>query len=103
LNLTSSPDSLGGFNADGGHYPHYQSEENSMITLELDDETATLLNQLVEQEHLSPAQLVKNVLYEHLEDCQDAKKADEAYQRYLEGGKISHSLDGVVKELGLDS
>jgi len=45
-----------------------------MMTLELDDETATLLNQLVEQEHISPAQLVKIVLLEHLEDCQDAKK-----------------------------
>jgi len=45
-----------------------------MMTLELDDETETLLNQLVEQEHISPAQLVKNVLLEHLEDCQDAKK-----------------------------
>jgi predicted transcriptional regulator len=74
-----------------------------MMTLELDDETATLLNQLVEQEHISPAQLIKNVLFDHLEDCQDAKKADEAYQRYLESGKISHNLNAVVKELGLDS
>jgi RHH-type rel operon transcriptional repressor/antitoxin RelB len=74
-----------------------------MMTLELDDETATLLNQLVEQEHISPEQLVKNVLLEHLEDSQDAKKADDAYQRYLEGGKISHNLNDVVKELGLDS
>jgi predicted transcriptional regulator len=74
-----------------------------MMTLELDDETATLLNQLVEQEHISPEQLVKNVLLEHLEDSQDAKKADDAYQRYLEGGKISHNLNDVVKELRLDS
>ncbi|HEY8158432.1 MAG TPA: DUF6290 family protein [Methylobacter sp.] len=74
-----------------------------MMTLELDDETATLLNQLVEQEHISPEQLVKNVLLEHLEDSQDAKKAEDAYQRYLEGGKISHNLNDVVKELGLDS
>lgn len=74
-----------------------------MMTLELDDETATLLNQLVEQEHISPEQLVKNVLLEHLEDSQDAKKADDAYQRYLESGKISHNLNDVVKELGLDS
>ncbi len=73
------------------------------MTLELDDETATLLNQLVEQEHISPTQLVKNMLFEHLEDCQDAKKADDAYHRYLEGGKISHNLNDVVKELGLDS
>ena len=47
-----------------------------MMTLELDEETATLLNQLVEQEHISPTQLVKNVLLEHLEDCQDASKRD---------------------------
>jgi predicted DNA-binding protein len=74
-----------------------------MMTLELDDETAALLNQLVEQEHISPEQLVKNVLLEYLEDSQDAKKAEDAYQRYLEGGKISHNLNDVVKELGLDS
>lgn len=74
-----------------------------MMTLELDDETATLLNQLVEQEHISPAQLVKNALLDHQEDYQDARKADEAYQRYLEGGKVSHNLNDVVKELGLDS
>ncbi len=74
-----------------------------MMTLELDGETTNLLNHLVEQEHISPAQLVKNALFDHMEDCQDAKKADEAYQRYLEGGKISHNLNDVVKELGLDS
>jgi predicted transcriptional regulator len=74
-----------------------------MMTLELDDETANLLNQLVEQEHISPAQLVKNALIDHQEDFQDAREADEAYQRYLEDGKISHNLNDVVKELGLDS
>ena len=30
-----------------------------MMTLELDDETATLLTELVEIEHLSPVQLLK--------------------------------------------
>ena len=74
-----------------------------MMTLELDDETANLLNQLVEQEHISPAQLVKNALLDHQEDYQDAREADEAYQRYLEGGKVSHNLNDVVKELVLDS
>jgi predicted transcriptional regulator len=74
-----------------------------MMTLELDDETANLLNQIVEEEHISPAQLVKHVLQEHLDDCQVAKKADEVYLRYLEGGKISHHLIDVVKELGLRS
>ncbi len=74
-----------------------------MITLELDDETADVLNALSEQQHLSPAQLVKAALREYLEDYQDAKRADAAYQRYLDSGKASHSLDDVVKSFGLDS
>ncbi len=74
-----------------------------MMTLELDDETADVLNQLANEQHLSPAQLVKAALREYLEDCQDVKRAEAAYQRYLSNGKASHNLDDVVKELGLDS
>ncbi|MDO9049730.1 MAG: hypothetical protein Q7U66_18600 [Methylobacter sp.] len=32
-----------------------------MATLELDDETAVLLKELAEHEHISPAQLLKNL------------------------------------------
>ena len=74
-----------------------------MMSLEIDDETAGMLAELAEQQHLSPAQLVKTALLEYLEDCQDAKRAEAAYQRYLDGGKISHNLDDVVKAFGLDS
>ena len=64
-----------------------------MMTLELDDETACVLNDLAEQQYLSPAQLVKTALLEYLKDCQDTKRAEAAYQSYLDGGKDSHSLD----------
>jgi predicted DNA-binding protein len=74
-----------------------------MMTLELDDETAKVLNALATEQHLSPAQLVKAALFEYLEDCQDAKLAEAAYQSYLDSGNVSHSLDDVVKSLGLDS
>ncbi len=46
-----------------------------MMTLELDDETATLLTELVELEHLSHTQLLKKMLHEHLENYQDVKQA----------------------------
>jgi len=36
-----------------------------MMTLELDDETAKLLNALAEQEHLRAEQVIKNALVEH--------------------------------------
>ncbi|MSP27878.1 MAG: hypothetical protein EXR80_05440 [Methylococcales bacterium] len=74
-----------------------------MMTLELDDETAILLIELAELEHLSPVQLLKKMLPEHLEDYQDAKQAELAYQRYMDGGKVSHDVNDVVKELGLDN
>jgi hypothetical protein len=74
-----------------------------MMTLELDDETETLLTELVELEHLSPVQLLKKMLQNHLEDYQDAKQADALYQRYVDGGKISYDLTDVEKELRLDN
>lgn len=64
-----------------------------MMTLELDDETAGVLTELAEQQHLSPAQLVKTALLEYLEDCQDSKRAEAAYQRYLDSGKAAHGLE----------
>jgi len=73
------------------------------MTLEIDDETAGVLKELAIQQHLSPAQLVKTALLEYLEDCQDSKRAEVAYLRYLDGGKIAYNLDDVVKAIGLDS
>jgi len=60
-----------------------------MMTLELDDETATLLTELVELEHLSPAQLLKKMLHEHLENYQDELDTKEAEQVLQESGGIS--------------
>ncbi|MDO9141630.1 MAG: DUF6290 family protein [Methylobacter sp.] len=62
-----------------------------MMTLELDDETATLLTELVELEHLSHAQLLKKMLQEHLENYQDELDAKEAEQVLQESGGISLS------------
>jgi hypothetical protein len=59
------------------------------MTLELDDETATLLTELVELEHLSPAQLLKKMLHEHLENYQDELDVKEAEQVLQESGGIS--------------
>lgn len=72
------------------------------MILEIDDETAGVLNELAERQHISPALLIKNALLEYLEDIQDSNRGEEAYQRYIDGGKVSHDLNDVVKELGLD-
>ena len=74
-----------------------------MTILELDNETTTLLSEMATHEHTSVAQLANRLLTECLEDWQDLTAADKAYQRYIDSGKSSQSLDDVVKELGLDS
>jgi len=73
------------------------------MILEIDDETACVLNELVQQQHISPALLIKNALFEYLEDIQDAKRGEEAYQKYINDGKVSHDLKDVVKEIGLEN
>ncbi|WP_020483228.1 hypothetical protein [Methylomonas sp. MK1] len=40
---------------------------------------------------------------DYLEDSQDTKRAEAAYQRYLDSGKVTHSLDDVVKVFDLDN
>lgn len=74
-----------------------------MMLLEIDDETAGVLNQLAEQQHVSPAQLIKNAMQSYLEDYQDAQRAEAAYQRYLDSGKVANDLSDVVAEFGLDN
>lgn len=74
-----------------------------MTTLEIDNETTALLAEMAENEHTTLAKLANRLLVECLEDWQDARAADKAYQRYIDSGKPSHNLNDVVKELGLDS
>lgn len=44
-----------------------------MMTVELDDETALLLSQLIQQEHLDAAQLVKQALADYRGPLQTAR------------------------------
>lgn len=46
-----------------------------MMTLKLDDDTAKLLKELVEKEHLGPEQLVKKALTEHAFALRTAAKS----------------------------
>lgn len=56
-----------------------------MITIELDDDIASELNNLAEQEHISPAQLAKRLLLEYMEDWQDARAAEKALDAIEKG------------------
>lgn len=63
-----------------------------MMTLNIDDDTAILLRRLSEQEHVSPAQLIKNLLSDYLEDSADAAAADAALAELVSGKDDTVSL-----------
>jgi predicted transcriptional regulator len=56
------------------------------MILELNDETAELLKELAELEHINPIQLANRLIMEQLEDYLDAKAADKALAE-LESGE----------------
>ena len=74
-----------------------------MTTLKLDNKTTALLTEIAENEHITLAQLANRLLIECLEDYQDARLADKAYQIHIDNGSITHKLNDVVREIGLDS
>ncbi|MDD4916061.1 MAG: DUF6290 family protein [Methylococcales bacterium] len=63
-----------------------------MMTLNIDDDTANLLSQLSELEHVSPAQLIKNLLSDYLEDLADAAAGDAALAELTSGKDDTISL-----------
>jgi predicted DNA-binding protein len=70
-----------------------------MMTLNIDDDTATLLNQLSEHQHISPAELIKNLLTEYLEDRADTAAADIALAELQSGNDSLISIAEWEKQL----
>jgi hypothetical protein len=58
------------------------------MILEINDETAKLLKELAELEHINPIQLANRLIMQQLEDYLDAKAADKALVE-LESGEDS--------------
>ncbi|WP_019864802.1 hypothetical protein [Methylovulum miyakonense] len=59
-----------------------------MTTLELDNETATLLAEMAEQEHIEPEQLVKDLIKRHSETLTAPENDFFAYAGIWQGRNI---------------
>ncbi len=59
-----------------------------MTTLELDNETATLLAEMAEQEHIEPEQLVKDLIKRHSETLTAPEKDFFSYTGIWQGRHI---------------
>ena len=63
-----------------------------MLTLDIDEDTASQLRQFSELVHVSPAQLIKHLLSEYLEDLADAAAGDAALAELMNGKDDTISL-----------
>jgi predicted DNA-binding protein len=70
-----------------------------MMTLQIDDDLAAMLTDLAEQEHTSPAQLIKSVLTEYLEDVRDARLAEQTLEQIENGEETLLAWEDVKKGL----
>jgi hypothetical protein len=70
-----------------------------MTILEIDSETSVLLAEMAANEHTTLAQLANKLLLECLEDWQDARAADKAYQHIVDGDAKILSWDEVKEGL----
>lgn len=74
-----------------------------MAIIHIDDGLAAKLNDVATQENVSVTILLGKLLSDWQEDHSDIKRADKAYQYYLDSEKKTHSLADVEEALGLDS
>lgn len=74
-----------------------------MAIIQIDDGLAAKLNDVATQENVSVTILLGKLLSDWQEDYADIKRADKAYQCYLDSGKKTHRLADVEEALGLDS
>lgn len=71
----------------------------AVMTLELDDDTAGLLNEFAQDEHVNPMQLANRLIMEKLEDWLDIRAADKALAELERGEDYTISLDEFLEQV----
>lgn len=73
-----------------------------MLTIELPEEIEERINSFVGAAQHSQKEFIQEAVERFLEDLEDARAADAAYEEFLASGKKTISLDEVIKKYGLD-
>ncbi len=73
-----------------------------MLTIELPEEIEKRLALLADATKRSKNEYICEAVERLLEDIEDARAADAAYEEFLASGKKATPLDEVIKKYGLD-
>lgn len=70
------------------------------VTVNFRDEAFALLKKYADEKGLTPSELLRRTMLDHLEDEEDIREADAAYAEYLKS-LVTYSLDEIKAELNL--
>lgn len=74
--------------------------DTTLISVRLSQELNSLLNAIVEENNITKNDFIRQAVVEKIEDIYDSKLADEAYKKWVEGGKKTFTHKEMMKLYG---
>ena len=74
--------------------------DTTLISVRLSQELNSLLNVIVEENNITKNDFIRQAVVEKIEDIYDSKIADEAYNKWVEGGKKTFTHKEMMKRYG---
>lgn len=77
--------------------------DTKLISVRLSQEINSLLNAIVEENKITKNDFIRQAVVEKIEDIYDSKiadEADEAYKKWVEGGKKTFTHKEMMKRYG---
>ena len=74
--------------------------DTTLISVRLSQELNSLLNVIVEENNITKNDFIRQAVVEKIEDIYDSKLADEAYKKWVEGGKKTFTHKEMMKRYG---
>ncbi|MBR1647679.1 MAG: toxin-antitoxin system protein [Selenomonadaceae bacterium] len=71
------------------------------VTVNFSDEGFALIKKFADEKGITPSELLRQVMFDWLEDEEDLRDAEEAYQEYLKN-PVTISHEDFWRELGLN-
>ena len=76
-------------------------ENNMKISITLTEKEQKLVESFAQSHSMSMEEAIRFALFEQIEDELDIADAEKAYQKYVNGGKKSNSIEELWKNLGI--
>lgn len=70
------------------------------VAVRFDNELNSFLTRVVQEKNTTKTDFIRQAVVEKLEDMYDIEMADRAFQKWVEGGKKTHSHEEMMKCYG---